>query len=57
VPTYIYEAIDASGATVTGTLNAADERAALTAVRELGLHPMSARPGAERAAGRSGWPT
>lgn len=53
MPVYQYEAIDKSGAAVTGTVSAADERAALGEVRDLGLHPMGVRQtagGAERAA-------
>jgi len=44
VPVYQYEAIDKSGATVSGTISAADERAALGEVRDQGLHPMGVKP-------------
>ena len=43
MPVYQYEAIDKSGASTTGTVSAADERAALSEVRDLGLHPMGVR--------------
>lgn len=47
MPVYAYEAVDASGAVVNGTVSAADERAALGQVRESGLHPMGVRPAAQ----------
>lgn len=42
MPVYAYSALNASGGEVGGTVEAADPRAALDAVRALGLHPMSA---------------
>lgn len=43
MPVYSYSAINAKGAEVSGTLEAGDERTALSKVKELGLHPMSVR--------------
>lgn len=54
MPVYAYEAVDKSGAAVSGTLNAADDRAALSAVRELGLAPMAVKESAAEAQRRRG---
>lgn len=47
MPTYTYKAKDRAGNTVTGTISAADERAAANSIRELGHLPMDIRAGRE----------
>ncbi len=44
MPVFSYQALDRAGAEVVGTVSAADQRAALGQVRELGLHPLEVRP-------------
>lgn len=41
---YSYLALDARGAEKSGSVEATDQKAALDAVRQLGLHPMSVEP-------------
>lgn len=44
LPVYTYQAVDARGAEVSGTISADDEKSAIGQVRERGLHPMAVRP-------------
>lgn len=50
--TYRYQALNATGAEVSGTVEAPDPRAALLQVRELGLHPLDTAPAGTSRAGK-----
>ena len=43
MPVYAYQALDRTGTEVAGTVTAADPKAALSQVRNLGLHPLDVR--------------
>ena len=47
MPRFAYRALDPAGASVTGSLDAPDRRAALRALRERGLSPLSVNEGDE----------
>jgi type II secretory pathway component PulF len=49
MPTYLYQAKDGSGQTISGEITAEDERMAAGRVRELGYYPMRVQRGAAQA--------